>query len=456
MADLKIELDHDIIYTTGDIVSGTVNLTVDEKVDLSSIDITFLGQSRSRNKVHSGQGYVTKLEKHILLKEVATLFPPPDIQVVSSSGSYTLTEGSYSYPFAFTFPGKDHNPDCKEEKKFLHSRGYTRKEPTDEVALAPTYYHRSSFDNYCRVDYSVIATVRNPSMFKFNTKASEDMKFYPNNNDMTFSVNHIINKKVHPYHDDCSKELKYTPEGTMKVEGFFKKLFSSDGIQLPMDLAVQYMGPQLKTSLGDTQRVLRSNAKLSNFVLLSLQTPISGGALRELAGDDNNEKGEHNSDSFKLRISSIKIKLVLRIRYFAVKHSRRTHKYTLLDKPLDNEISFTDFEPVPVNDAKQSLGKGELYKLDLDPAWWDCDIQDVGQSFITCNIKRDFELQVALGVASSEDISNEVYFKMMCPIVLQKRDKLELDEEDIKPPGYGNPPPEYGDEKNSEPMEWGV
>lgn len=458
MTNLKLEIDHDKVYTTGDIVSGKVHLTVDDKVDLTSIDVTLYGQSRSRNKVHTGQGYVTKLEKHTLLELVNTVFPPPDIQSISTKGQYTLTEGEYTYPFAFTFPDKSHEADCKVEKKFFHSRGFTRRENIESVALAPTYSYKWSFDEYCRVEYSVNVAIHNPSFFKFDTKVSEIIKFYPQNEDLTFSTKHLLDKwALKPDFDSCVKDLKYLPDGTMKVEGFFTRLFSSSGIELPMELMVNFIGDEVDTPEGKTKRVIKSNNKLSRYVHLSLQTPISGGTLRDLAGDNNVAKGDRPSDSFKIRISGVKVKLLLRIRYLAVKQSRKTHKYELLNKALDNEVSFTDFEPVPQEKGSSILRKKELYKLDLDPSWFDCDITDVGQSFVTCNIKRDFHLEISVMIAASEDLSNELKLKVECPIVLQKGFASELDDETEKPPpGYGVAPPEYGDEKNSEPMEWGI
>lgn len=439
MTQLTIELDHQKVYTTGDIVSGKVHLKVDEKIDLSSIDVTLWGISKSRNNVKTGQGYVTKLEKHVLLKVSAIVFPPPDILAVSTTQSYTLTEGSYTYNFAFTFPGKDHTPHCKEEKLFFHSHGYTKKEPIDNASLAPTYFLRKAFDDYCRIQYFVEAKVVNPSFFKFNTKEQSELIFYPSNADMSFSVNHIMDKKqILQDHDLCSKELKYSADGRMKVEGFFERLFQSERTQLPMNFLVEFKGA-LQTHAGPTKRLVRADTSVGNYIQISLQTPIRGFS--------SFSKSDEGSGNFKIRISSIKIKLILKVRYFAVRTTRKTHKYLLLDKPLDNEISLSDFEPASGNDAKG------LYKFDLDPSWYECNVPDHGQSFVTCNVKRNFELHVSLGIASPEDINSEVIFKALCPIILQKREDI-LDTD--RPPGYGNPPPEYGDEKNSEPMEWGI
>lgn len=441
MTEFTIELDHQKVYTSGDIVSGRVHLAVDEKVDLSAIDVTLFGYSKSRNKVHSGQGYVTKQEKHLLFKEETTLFPPPDIQAVSKTESYTLTEGSYSYNFTFTFPGKEHKADCKVDKKFFHSHGYTKKEHLDSVALAPTYFNKTSFDNYCKIEYYLEAVVRNPSIFRFNSKATKDLMFHPANQDMTYSVNHIMDKKsILEDYEICEKKLKYASDGKLKEDGFFNRLFLSEGTIVPLSLDVEFK-EGVETPVGPSKRVVKTNGHISDFIQVSLWTPS--------IGQSRESKKEGENGRLTLRISSIKIKLILRVRYYAVKHSRRTNKYVLLDKALDNEISLSDFEPV--EDNSRSGVKG-MFKFELDPLWYDCDVTDVGQSFITCNVKRDFELQVALGVASSEDITNEVVLKAVGPIILQKLEDVELN----RPDGYGNPPPEYGDEKNSEPMEWGV
>ncbi|KAL6026479.1 hypothetical protein ACI3LY_001063 [Candidozyma auris] len=459
MSNLRIELDHDKVYTTGDIVSGKVHLTVDEKVDLTSIEISLYGESRSRNRVHSGQLYMTKLEKHTLLELVSTVFPPPEIQSISSNDQYTLTEGEYTYPFAFTFPNKGHDADCKVEKRFFHSRGYTRRDDIKHVSLAPTYSYKWSFDEYCRVEYSVSVTVHNPSFFKFDTKVSEIIKFYPQNEDLTFSSKHLLdNGQLKPDFDSCTKDLKYLPDGTMKVEGFFTKLFSPSGMELPLELKVSFIGDEVDTPEGTTKRVVKSNDNLSNYIRLSLQTPISGRVLREVAGDDNVPKGESPRDSFKIRISGVKVRLLSRIRYLSVKTSRKTHKYDLLDKALDNEVSFCDFEPVAQEKCSSRLTKKELYGLDLDPEWFDCNIADKGQSFVTCNIKRDFHIEISVMVASTTDLSSEVKFRVECPINLKKGFvSSELDNDTGKASfGYGVAPPEYGDEKNSEPMEWGV
>lgn len=456
MSDFIIELDDDKVYTTGDTVSGRVCFNVKERLDLNSIDVTFLGQSKSRNAVHAGQGYVTKLEKHTLIEARTVVFPPPDILSLRSSDTLTITEGSYTYPFGFVIPDKRHKAKCQVDMSFFHSRGYPKKEPRDEVSLAPTYENKVAIDNYCRVQYTIVAAIRSPSKFKFDTKVTKEIKFYPCNDDMTYLLNYLLEGGAPLQDADAAvKELRYLDNGSMEVDSFFRKMFVSDGIRVPMELGVSFIGPPLITAIGDTRRAIQSGCKLSQFVRVSLQTPMSSLSWRDIVGLGTLQKGDEIKDSCKVRLSSLKIKLVLHIRYFAVKTSRRKTKYTLVDKALDNEIELSSFERIPVDETRQKSKKSEMYKFELDPSWYDCEITDVGQSFMTCNIKRNFSLQVSVGIASTQDITKEVVFKSESPIILQKCGGLENGEGD-RPPGYGNPPPMYGDESKSEPIEWSI
>jgi hypothetical protein len=118
-----------------------------------------------------------------LLYKVETLFPTPDAQQQQAgNASYTLSPGTYEYPFRFKFPFNNncHNsssmmPDLKVGNMGIaFNPGLNVKHV--KKTLPPSL---SGFPGEAEIKYYVKATVVRPKFYQENIRAQMDIKFLP-------------------------------------------------------------------------------------------------------------------------------------------------------------------------------------------------------------------------------------------------------------------------------------
>merc|ERR1711939_1076915 len=170
-------------YTNLDEITGRVIVRCGKRADVNSIIVKLEGESRTR-LMSSGGGPNNErpkpqLEYHKILYRVQMVFPPPDVlEGRSHSGTkatYTLPPGNHEYPF---------NNSCANDKSqmptiSMSGTGFEMAKPPSrhvKKTLPPTL---SGFPGEAEIRYFVKATVNRHSFFKENSRAYTPFNFFP-------------------------------------------------------------------------------------------------------------------------------------------------------------------------------------------------------------------------------------------------------------------------------------
>ncbi|RMY44098.1 hypothetical protein D0864_15696 [Hortaea werneckii] len=176
-------------YTNLDEITGRVIVRCGKSADVNSIIVKLEGESRTR-LMSSGGGPNNErpkpqLEYHKILYRVQMVFPPADVlEGRSHSGSkatYTLPPGNHEYPFKFKIP---FNNSCANDKSqmptiSMSGTGFEMAKPPSrhvKKTLPPTL---SGFPGEAEIRYFVKATVNRHSFFKENSRAYTPFNFFP-------------------------------------------------------------------------------------------------------------------------------------------------------------------------------------------------------------------------------------------------------------------------------------
>lgn len=117
-ADVRIEIDrvgNNGVFANHDTISGNVQLNVMQSLSLNYIQVKLEGISKTelslpkdarRNNSRRDRDRKEKIyqDVHKLLYDTVIVFPPPDMRESLLAKEYTLTQGSYTYPFLFQIP----------------------------------------------------------------------------------------------------------------------------------------------------------------------------------------------------------------------------------------------------------------------------------------------------------------------------------------------------------------
>lgn len=465
---LEINIENPQLYTTGDTVRGSVQLIVEDQLDLQYLDVELLGIAKSRNHTTNNGSYTTGAETHKLIQLTLRAFPPPEVQGNLSSKRFTLTKGEYAYPFEFTFPDKLHVAQCVQDKKFFHSKYYLLKEKRDTVALVGSFFHQEANpDDYCRVHYSVNAKVGTP-LFHFSIKDSVPVFFAPRNSEIVYSLRHLSDRSRNLLDDTDHTFLrvKYSIDDEAKEKkGSFMRLFTSNSVKVPFELRVRFKEEcRIDTERGTTCRVLEGGKRLSSLVDLDLLTSFSNDNLLDALGVNRAKSGSTKPPTVK--ITHVKVKIIQLMRFLGATETYLEEKFEILNQDLDVEVPFSDFERTEdeaseLYDRSPSKYQDKVdrricYRLSLDPSWWDCYIHDIGQSFLTCSIRKNVNLYIRLTLVSTDEPEKEIKIKSTSPVVFLRQEGLEglvpfLEGENAEPlPEYMPAPPGYESEEEDE------
>lgn len=411
-SQIYIQLNENKVYTNRDIISGTATIVVEERLDISSIKVNFLGISRSRNYTYANNLKSDITRKHTLINLEAVVFPPKLVQEVSDSKSFTLTSGLYDYPFSFQIPDGTHNFKCVTDNSFFHSNHFTRKEPHTIFNLPPSFYLKEAYDRYARVDYSIRCLIERPSFFKFNLSNEAFLTFQPDNSALTYSVNHVSNKKILLGDNSFQMErVKFLKDESR--QGTFSNWWNANYVKVPFELAVNYHSEIThQNEKGPTKRILECGHHLSKYISLTLKSEQSHEQLLSLLGE---EKKEKQSREVKITLDYVKISLESLLKYYGAETREVRNEYILVDKPLQYEIKLSDFTPSYVEDITE---KGRVHNsYTLNPRIFDSVIPILCQSFLTCTIKNNYNLIVKLSLKSSLNALKQT-FKFKDPVII--------------------------------------
>lgn len=97
-------------FTNYDTITGTVKLTVTGSISLNYIQVKLEGLSRTELSIpREPNGKKERKDKvlqdiHKVLYDTMIVFPPENVRQVSNAKEFSLTPGTYNYPFKFKIP----------------------------------------------------------------------------------------------------------------------------------------------------------------------------------------------------------------------------------------------------------------------------------------------------------------------------------------------------------------
>ncbi|KAK5156450.1 hypothetical protein LTR04_005626 [Oleoguttula sp. CCFEE 6159] len=180
--DVQIVLDTPrSSYTNLDIISGRVLLRVANSSNVSSVVVKLEGESKTRLMATRVTGQGTEKQRPVL--EVhKVVFPSHQLQEETwDQGSYTLLPGQHEWPFKFKLP---FNNTCSATNSlntnvsFAGLRLEVAKQPERHVknTLPPTL---TGFPGEAEIRYYVKVTVHRPKFYQENPRAYVNFNLFP-------------------------------------------------------------------------------------------------------------------------------------------------------------------------------------------------------------------------------------------------------------------------------------
>ncbi|KAI9682160.1 MAG: hypothetical protein M1817_000214 [Caeruleum heppii] len=350
---VRVELDRPhAFFTNLDQITGRVIVNFTSHETVSSIVVKLEGESHTR-LIGQRQGFSDdrpmdrrERELHKILYRTEELFPTPDLRAnaVGEAG-FKLSPGQYTYPFLFKIP---FNNECSSNNPGNINIGGLRLEfanPSQHVktTLPPTLY---DFPDQAVIRYFVKATVVRPQFYKENRRAETGFKFLP------------IEPPRPPERGQenyARRRHQFAPLASALRE---KTMSTPDRLSEPMRITV--------------------DARLPNPPMLTCNTPIP---LRILI-----DKQSESSETIFLQ--SLHVELIghtyIRAHDLTARESKSwvILSYSAIDMPLEQ----------PVTTAKKELTVPDyLWNRETVP-------NNVAPTFRTCNISREYELEVRVGL----------------------------------------------------------
>ncbi|ANZ74561.1 BA75_01442T0 [Komagataella pastoris] len=181
------------VYSSGDIIKGTVQLNVPKDISLKGIDVKLEGISEAsarfrKRQTHETNKYIRITETHRFLFHDDRVFPPRNIQAVTKATEFDLIAGEYSYPFEFTLPDTsncfrkplteltdNYGRECRG-----HYYGYVSHK---DCYLPPSFNYRDA-----TIKYFIKVTARRTALLKSNLRQIVPFVFLPDDSLLTRGV----------------------------------------------------------------------------------------------------------------------------------------------------------------------------------------------------------------------------------------------------------------------------
>ncbi|WPK26349.1 hypothetical protein PUMCH_003700 [Australozyma saopauloensis] len=216
--DVNVEIDRSRTggtFTNHDVITGIVKLTNTSSLSLTYIQVKLEGLSstqivvptRRNNKKKKTENHALT-DVHKVLYDLLIVFPPENIRKVSLAKEFTLTPGTYTYPFLFKIPlksgclkqtGKGLGFDFKltSNPMNLNVNAYTLRQDINNLMSMATQqpnqqrgsinYHVDTqlpptlltMGQTANIKYFVKVTCKRASIFKVNARAIDPFNFLP-------------------------------------------------------------------------------------------------------------------------------------------------------------------------------------------------------------------------------------------------------------------------------------
>ncbi|EEP77270.1 conserved hypothetical protein [Uncinocarpus reesii 1704] len=348
-------------FTNLDYITGKAVLTLPSDTPITLIVVKLEGESRTRlagpKYPHSERSDKkrTEIESHKLLYKVETLFPTPELHPhATPSTYYTLSAGTYEYPFRFKFP---FNNDCVNNNlaSNLNMAGIRLEVARDvnrhvKKTLPPSL---SGFPGEAEIRYYVKVTVVRPQFYKENYRGFADFKFLP----IEPPRKKELDKETFARRQHQFANIRPVPE----AKSFFRKNTSAS----PIDT-----GPPPKFSV---------DARLPSPAILTCSEPLPLRVLIKKLGEF--------PETLYLQLFQIELIGYTSIRAHDLSR-RESSSWVILSRSNMN---------IPLGNFNDPVGKE--WKVD-SRMWNQIPLPNsVAPSFDTCNLSRTYELEVRVGIS---------------------------------------------------------
>ncbi|KAI5802441.1 hypothetical protein FPQ18DRAFT_300577 [Pyronema domesticum] len=379
---VRIELDntHQGVYTCLDYVSGNVILNLPSDDTISSITVKMEGISRTRLEPPRLEGALAdaprekrraEVEIHKLLYVVDTVFPSNDIRDATSKAGFTLRAGQHVYPFRIRVPI---NSSCtKGVASGAIAGGLLQKVSFDINKVTVDYARDASrhikgtlppslsgiTDDVAWIKYFLKVTVNRPQFYKTNMRQHEPFVFLP-----------IEPPRPPPSNAESFARRKHefiTVPPTPKSKGLFS-VFGSKNMPPPSPLIPCRFSVEARLP---SPPILVPNEPLPLRILITKLDPFK--------------------DALVMRM----IQITLLANTFISAHELYKDELSthLLLSIADMHVPFVDVD-APVN-----------VPIEMNPHMWrDRAVPDhVAPTFVTCNIKRSYQLKIEIGLSRADE-----------------------------------------------------
>ncbi|KAL4917099.1 hypothetical protein BDW62DRAFT_184595 [Aspergillus aurantiobrunneus] len=360
---VAIQLDRPHKHLTNlDFIAGKIILTLQSEASVSGIQVKLEAESRTRlagprypHNEHSEKKR-TELEVHKLLYKVSDLFPDPALANNQSSPttSWTFAPGRYEYPFHFKFP---FNNACNLHNSMLTNLNISglkvemAKQANRHVkrTLPPSL---SGFPGMAEIKYYVKATVVRPQFYKENLRAITNLTFLP----------------IEPPRTGNPKEEAYARR---------QHQFASGPTPSPKSI----FHKSSKSSLKDAAASLRvaADLRLPNPSILTCNEPIP---MRVLVS-----KLSESFETVFLQMLQIELISYTHIQAHDLKRTENNSWVIMSSSNMGIPLG-RGGDPAG---SEWKIDENLWNRLPLPPS--------VAPSFQTCNISRNYELEVRVGLA---------------------------------------------------------
>ncbi|MCJ1476447.1 hypothetical protein MMC13_005113 [Lambiella insularis] len=357
---VHIQLDRPHAYFTNlDIITGKAILTIFGEETISAINVKLESESRTRLAAPSQGGRrdkaQTELEVHKLLYKVQTVFPSAELlQQNPNNSSFTLPPGKHEYSFEFKIP---FNNACSPNNSMftnLNVSGARMEIARDsnshvKKTLPPTL---TGYPGEAEIRYFLKATVQRPAFYKENFRVTVPFKFLPiepprsapNKRESYARRQHQFAPYMHP----PQKQYIIRKQSTGSVQGPSPPIISVDG-------------------------------RLPDPAILTCNEPIP---LRVLI-----KKLNDTSEIIFLRLLQIQLIGYTKIRAHELEREEASVWVIVSQAQLN----------IPLGNSNTPIEKD----MEIDKKMWNTVSlpNSVPPSFETCNLSRNYVLEVKVGLS---------------------------------------------------------
>ncbi|KAF4550737.1 Hypothetical protein D9617_16g015270 [Elsinoe fawcettii] len=369
-------------FTNLDIVSGKVYVRTPKSLSVSTVTIKLEGESSTRllpPPTPQNERPKPAIEFHKILYKTITLFPPPELRSRSEvKASFTIPPGTHEYPFSFKIP---FNASCALDKNAAPAISVAGM--SVEIARPPPGHLRRplpptlrGFPGEAEIRYFLKATVARPNILKENVRAYYPFNFSPIEEPRPPSTGaEAYARQKHQFNQGLSSAPDTKPNLKGKRSLFSLKNMSMSDEKPPVPSPDSSEAPLVSVEIRIPEpKILTSN---EDIPLKILCTAV-------------NSQVEH------LYLQSLQIEIAYYTHVRAHQVHRRNQASTVLTSKSNLNI------PLEFNDKREATVPPEM--------WYGLPVPSVlPPTFEICNLARDYELIVRIGLRYEAEKRNPQY-----------------------------------------------